>query len=559
VGISDFEGGLDTQTVNSKDLLPGCTPSTTELAVDATVLPIDSVHRIQPTMGLPEDLFTYVSQFPDALSVFSGVPIESCTAVPGTRTSSGPNESFLTTSSTATPQQTTSTVVTFPTSYAPASHTSVQGALAPSSNGNAVTHGLGPTKGGGVNPVSDTAPTQSPGGGGVPFGPNGPQKNPISQPGGNNNPPAQTGIGAVIASIIGMGGPTGSPPSQRPNNPGNPPSQPNNPNQPNQPNNPNQPNRPNNPNQPNQPNNPADNNPPSQTINIGGQPVVITPAPRNDNPGAPQNGPGGIILPNGQTLTAGQSTTLNGVMVSVPPGGSSVVIGNPNGGPASTVAINQPAAAPPASQTITIGGQPVVITPAPAGPTGGVILPNGQTLAPGQSTTLNGVEISVPPGGSQLVIGGTSTVAITPADNPAAPMITAPPVLTVAGVAVTPTVSDGSTWYSIAPGVTLTPGGPAITVSGTTYSLPPSDTVLVVNGETSTLSLGPASVNATTTKSKTGSASTTSSTSKEPGDYVASGVSASSKSKGSGALSRRPPLEGWVEGLLITIAGWLLF
>lgn len=144
-------------------------------------------------------------------------------------------------------------------------------------------------------------------------------------------------------------------------------------------------------------------------------------------------------------------------------------------------------------QTITIGDSVIHIHPAqPTQPNGpkeqntanqqnpGVVI-GSETLKEGQTTTINGVEVVVPTGGggSSIVVGG-STIAVNPAP-------TGPPVLTVGDT----TVTANSQGQFVVGTQTLAPGGPAITVDGSTLSLGPSGTIAIVNGVTQTLGNAP--------------------------------------------------------------------
>ncbi|KAF2198752.1 hypothetical protein GQ43DRAFT_433994 [Delitschia confertaspora ATCC 74209] len=100
------------------------------------------------------------------------------------------------------------------------------------------------------------------------------------------------------------------------------------------------------------------------------------------------------------------------------------------------------------------------------------------TIAPGQATIINGVVVSVPSNadGSSIVVGGVTFVV-----NQIRP--TAPAFLSVIGGPVTTNI-NGQFILGIE---TLIPGGPAIVVSGTTFSLGPSGTIAIVDGVTQTL------------------------------------------------------------------------
>ncbi|KAJ9635406.1 hypothetical protein H2199_008409 [Coniosporium tulheliwenetii] len=283
------------------------------------------------------------------------------------------------------------------------------------------------------------------------------------------------------------------------------------------------------------------------------------PGPSNPPDNRPTN-PGGIIgsLLNPSPSNGGNSPgpTAGGNPSNNP--GNNSPNNNPNTNPNNNVpnnnnpGSNNPSPSNPGSnnprpgQSITIGpGPPVVITPAPTSQggsrPGGIIIGPGSTLLPGQSTNINGVPVVLGPSGSNLVIGGSSTVAIQPGapnTNPtrapaqtvaigtgapivpgqtttingvpvvagpsgtnliiggtrtvavaSGPAATGPQVLTVAGATITANPSGA---FVLAPGTTLTPGGPALTLSGTTLSLGPSGSVLVVNGVSQTLAPGAA-------------------------------------------------------------------
>ncbi|XTI88911.1 hypothetical protein V2W45_1238985 [Cenococcum geophilum] len=357
----------------------------------------------------------------------------------------------------------------------------------------------------------------------------------------------------------------------------------------------------------------AGNPPGGQSITVGNTPIAVGPV--QSATGGP---PGGIVI-GSQTLQPGQVTTIGGVVVSVPPGGSSIVVGGSN-----TIAINPAGPTPPSNSVLTVGGTPVTAGPSgqfvfgtqtltPGGPaitvsgtvlslgpsgtiavvngatqtlgpvpgnpviTGAPLLTiNGQTVAatviggttefvvgpgttltPGGVLTVSGTVYSLPASGSGSVVvvnGVTSTL-----NNPGP--VTVAAILTLNGQTYSATVVDGTTEVVIGPGTTLTPGGPAVTISGTTYSLGPSASFIVVNGHTSTI--GPATVSASTTgsgarnttsSSSSGSSTTTTGSSKAPGNFIASGIGAT---KG-GAMSQGIGTEGLVEGLMVGVAGWLL-
>ena len=117
------------------------------------------------------------------------------------------------------------------------------------------------------------------------------------------------------------------------------------------------------------------------------------------------------------------------------------------------------------------------------------------------------------------------------------------------GKTLTATVRDGTTKYVLNAGTTLLPGGQVI-VSGTTYSLASGETAVVVDGKTSLLSSEPASNSAGATTSTTSE--------RGAGDFIASGIGETSKSRG-GASWAHGGVDKWVESLVMGLAGWLLW
>jgi hypothetical protein len=211
----------------------------------------------------------------------------------------------------------------------------------------------------------------------------------------------------------------------------------------------------------------ASNPPPSQpnVFDIGGGSVSVAPAPGPTAPG---------VVVGGVTVPAGQAATVNGVQVSVPADGGSIIVGGTN-----TVAVPGPGAGS-GPQVVTVGGSVAAIAPAAPGSNGGAVVIGGQTIQPGQVATINGAAVSVPASGGSVVVAGGQTISV-PAAGPVAT-----PTLTLGGSVITANPSGG---FVVAPGVTLTPGGPPVTVGGSTLSLGPGGTIAVVNGVTQTVGL----------------------------------------------------------------------
>jgi len=150
------------------------------------------------------------------------------------------------------------------------------------------------------------------------------------------------------------------------------------------------------------------------------------------------------------TLTPGGIIVVGGTTISLANGASEVVI---NG---NTETLRSPAVTP--APQITIAG---TVYQANHGSTYDIA---GQLLTPGGIITANGVQISLEPGASAVVVNGKTTILgdgspTTP--NPNQATITAPPLLTVDGLAYG---ANGGTSYVIS-GQTLTPGG-EITLTG---------------------------------------------------------------------------------------------
>lgn len=130
-------------------------------------------------------------------------------------------------------------------------------------------------------------------------------------------------------------------------------------------------------------------------------------------PTSPQSllGIGGTTIALSQlikSLTPGQVTTINGVVVSLGAQSSILVIG-------SQTYFLSPGLSSPQS-VLVVGGTTIAMAAIsdlasslsilPSGV--GILLPNGQTLTPGGSTTINGVPISLSPSESQIVIAGST-------------------------------------------------------------------------------------------------------------------------------------------------------
>ncbi|KAL5118990.1 hypothetical protein ACEQ8H_003119 [Pleosporales sp. CAS-2024a] len=343
--------------------------------------------------------------------------------------------------------------------------------------------------------------------------------------------------------------------------------------------------------------------PPGNAVQIGDSTYTVRPGQQTPGPDQPsnQNLPLPVVIIGTQTLTQGQSTVINNVPVVVPTGASPsrVIVGGTtyvvNNGPSATTVLTVGAQTVPATlvggttelviggQTLLPGGPPVVIAgttyslPSSAGTTQIVIngatsalapdkvinnlvpsftvvsgttafvLAPGQTLTPGAVLTLSGTTYSMPASasGSIVVVNGvTSTLSPNNAQTTAAPQ------LTINSVIYTPTTRDGTTEYVVAPGETLRPGQ-AITISGVAYSLDSQGTVLVINGQTSSIARGPASASASTTASASTSG-------QGAGDFIWSGIGGGAASSTSHSAGGKVRVDSFFQGLVVCVTAWLM-
>jgi hypothetical protein len=185
-----------------------------------------------------------------------------------------------------------------------------------------------------------------------------------------------------------------------------------------------------------------------------------------------------FVLAPGQTLTPGGALTVSGTIFSLPAGGSAVVVD----GKTSTLG-SSPLNVP----VLSFGAQ--TITAKVSGSSTAFVFAPGQTLTPGGSLVLSGTIFSLPATGSAIIINGQSSILSSPNPTPA-------PLLTINGLAITASVANDITSFVLGPGMTLTPGGPSVVISGTTFSLPKSGTGIVVNGQFSTLGQSDSSITA---------------------------------------------------------------
>lgn len=166
-------------------------------------------------------------------------------------------------------------------------------------------------------------------------------------------------------------------------------------------------------------------------------------------------------LVGSQTLTLGGQITVSGTAVSLDPSAAVLVV-------AGITTPVQPAVQPTLA-AISINDTPIMANSASQ------YIVGSQTLIPGApAITVSGTRYSIAPLASYTVVGGT-TYQVSPYRA----------TLIIGGVVVTPNAVGDYIVGSQA----LMPGGSAITVSGTRYSLASGDSYLVVGSITETLAI----------------------------------------------------------------------
>ncbi|KAK0323602.1 hypothetical protein LTR82_005349 [Friedmanniomyces endolithicus] len=165
----------------------------------------------------------------------------------------------------------------------------------------------------------------------------------------------------------------------------------------------------------------------------------------------------------GQTLHPGSQTVIAGTTYSLAPSATALAV---NG---VTQSVHAGSSASAALPYFTAGG----LTLAQDSSSNLVIA--GQTLHPGSQTVVAGTTYSLVPSGTALVVNG-----VTQAPHSSAAPTARAGVFTINGQTLT---ADASSNIVFPGGQTVHPGSQTI-VSGTTYSLAPSGSALVVNGVT---------------------------------------------------------------------------
>lgn len=194
---------------------------------------------------------------------------------------------------------------------------------------------------------------------------------------------------------------------------------------------------------------------------IGTVPVVI--------------GPSSVIVVGSQTLQpGGPAITIGGQPVSLVSSATAIVVG---GKTSNLPQVNTPSGQVRPPPVLTIGSTTLTGNAA----TQFFIAP-GQTLTAGGTATVDGTIVSLAPSASFIVIGGSTQVFPT-----AAVAITARPEIVIGGSTFTANPENpASAPTFVIFGQTLAPNQ-VITIDGTTISLAPSASFVVINGATSIL------------------------------------------------------------------------
>ncbi|MDI1491832.1 MAG: hypothetical protein OHK93_003043 [Ramalina farinacea] len=178
-----------------------------------------------------------------------------------------------------------------------------------------------------------------------------------------------------------------------------------------------------------------------------------------------------ILVLGSQTLTPGGQITVDNTPIYLLDRGSAIVINGESRAIGSS------------PTTITIGSNVLPITPLAASPIPGsspeALTLDGQKLVPGSVITIDNTLVSLPSAGSALVINGKTI----PTDSTAAGITIGSQVFPITPAPPLPTALNLTPHALTLDGQTLEPGS-AITIDNTLVSLPPTGSLLIVNGKT---------------------------------------------------------------------------
>ncbi|KAL8710604.1 MAG: hypothetical protein Q9220_004828 [cf. Caloplaca sp. 1 TL-2023] len=172
---------------------------------------------------------------------------------------------------------------------------------------------------------------------------------------------------------------------------------------------------------------------------------------------------------SGQTIHPGGSAiTVDGTIISLAPSATALIVGGSTQAlaPSSVFATVE-------APLITLGSQVLHANEASEYVIG------GQTLAPGHAITVSGTVISLAPGASDVVIGGSTIILASQTMS----LSTGLPVLTIGSTTVT---ANAEGQYVIS-GQTIRPGAHAVTIDGQLVSLAANDSFLAVGTSTEIL------------------------------------------------------------------------
>jgi hypothetical protein len=273
-----------------------------------------------------------------------------------------------------------------------------------------------------------------------------------------------------------------------------------------------------------------------------------------------------------QTIQPGEATTINGVQVFVPSSGQNIVVGS------STMMVKGPKSKNFGPQILTLPSTAIT-----AVTDGGFVIAlglSGMTVYAGSSAVVySGTTYSIGSATSIAVVNDITHTLDQPFPITTSPL-SGPPILTLGGKTFTGDITDSSAYFIIptsilasattsttySPVLTLpnhqeitafvsnnatafllgsdailTPGG-QVTLSGTTYRLPTSGSMIAIDGLFTTLGgLGNSTKITNSTKTTTTNATATSSTQQNTGDAIAGGIGFTSPPKNSIASSKLIP------------------